>query len=1149
MTINRKLLFVILVFLAFSRSFFSQVSAERTVIRAANDLDKRLDSLSIYPNSFRVYTLEGMEVNRDKWRLDFQKSTITMLESVSDSLRFEFQVLPYDFSKSFQLRDTSQIYTARKGDYEKFKIEQIYSVDDVFGGTELSKNGSISRGVTFGNKQNLGINSSLNLELSGQLTPNLKVLASVSDANLPIQPDGNTNKLQEFDQVYIQIYNERMKLVTGDFWISKPEGYFMNYKKRGQGLTAEYKWKDRKENTLSIQSSAALSKGKFNRQIIQGIEANQGPYRLRGAENEPFIQVLAGTERVYIDGRLLTRGQEFDYIIDYNSSELTFTSRNLITKDIRIVVEFQYSDQNYARSLAQVATSYTFKKGSVWMNVYQEQDAKNQPLQQSLTGQQKLELGLIGDNLIQARLSSVDSVGYLENQILYRMTDSLGYDSVLVFSTLPSVAVYRANFLFVGAGNGDYVFDSYNALGKVYRWVAPVNGVSQGDYIPARLLITPKSTRMMNIGAKYQLTKSFSIETDNAITDKDLNTFSNLNNDDNIGASHRTLIKQELAIKTKKDKEMKLENRAEIEWLSANFSPIEQYRKVEFDRDWNVRGKGYVGQQFLANVGTKLMAKEKGNASLNLQHFSIGNSYRGNRLFTEGNWTQKGWDAKWDGSFTNASAGNENSYLRHRISLSKQIGGFKVGFQDDHERNVFQSQDSLSKNSYQFYDHQYFFSNADSSKVYYKIFYRERYDQFSDTFRLKPTAKAQTAGMEIRISEMKNQRLTLIGAYRKLSIRDSVLITQAPENSMVGRLEYETKLWKSALTWNTFYEVGSGLEQKRQFQYLKVNDGQGIYTWIDYNLDGIKDLNEFEVAQYIDQASYIRVFVPSSDYVRTYSNELNQSIFWRPEKLWAKKSGVLKILALFSDQARIRINRKLNAFDPQTAFNPFATNVQAEQLISTGSTIRNSLFFNRTSNVINGEYTFQDVRSKTLLASGFDSKQNTFHSWILRWNLSNKWTIEGKTEIGRKLSLADYTAGRNYNYDYQNYQPSLIFQPSTNLRLTLDGRFTTKYNLVQFGGETCKIQEIGSTFKFNQTDKGSLQGELKMNQMNFVGNINSAVGFELLESLRPGTNFTWNFGYQRNLSKNLQMSINYLGRKSEGVRFIHSGGMEVRAFF
>lgn len=141
-------------------------------------------------------------------------------------MTFHYKVLPFNFQKINQLRDSKIVFNSKSDEREKFKIPASYSVQDIFGGNELSKSGSISRGVSFGNNQDLGINSNLNLELSGDLSPNLKLLAAVSDANLPIQPDGNTNKLQEFDQVFIQVYNDKFKLIAGDFWISKPQGYF-----------------------------------------------------------------------------------------------------------------------------------------------------------------------------------------------------------------------------------------------------------------------------------------------------------------------------------------------------------------------------------------------------------------------------------------------------------------------------------------------------------------------------------------------------------------------------------------------------------------------------------------------------------------------------------------------------------------------------------------------------------------------------------------------------------------------------------------------------------------------------------------------------------------------------------------------------------
>ena len=1126
-----------------------QSTASRTKkILVADSVD--LDSLSIYPNSFEVYYQDSALPNT-AYKLDFTSALFVLNETLNDSLTFIYQVLPLDLSKQYKLRDTSIIYSIQKDNYSLFKIENSYSVQDVFGGSQLNKNGSISRGVSFGNNQDLGINSSLNLELSGNISPDLKMLASVSDANIPIQPDGNTNKLQEFDKVFIQIYNDQFKLIAGDFWLSKPKGYFMNYRKRAQGLSVNYTWKTAKENEWSTQTSGALSKGKFNRQIIQGVEANQGPYRLVGAENEPFIIVLSGTEKVFIDGKLLERGQEFDYTIDYNSSEVVFTSRNLITKDTRIVVEFQYSDQNYARSLVQESLVYKGDKMEFWMNMYGEQDAKNQPLQQEISPEQRFSLSQIGDSLNLAKINSIDSVGYFDNQNLYKLIDSLGVDSVLVFSVNADSAFYRVYFEYVGSGNGDYVLDEYNALGKVYRWVAPVAGVSQGDHVPSRSIITPKKKQMLSTGIRWNYSKNNSIESEWAISNNDLNTFSSLASNDDIGVSNRTRW-----LNTKKFGESDstvlwtLKSKAEIEYLSASFTPIQQYRAVEFDRDWNTRNKGYQGYQLIGTLGSKISHKNYGSMAIDAQHFGVGEDYNGNRIYSLGKWKQEGWAANWDASYLSAEAESKSSFFRHRLNLSKNIGPFKLGYKDDHERNIYTGDTNAVDPSYEFFDYQFYVSNHDTSKLEYKVYYRERFDRRIDNSALKKTAKATTAGAELHFNSLKNQKLRLIGGYRSLDVLDTVLMNQNPENSLIGRIEYNFKAWKNALQWSTFYEVGSGLEQKKEFLYIQVNSGQGIYTWIDYNEDGIKDLNEFEIAQYADQADYIRVFVPSNTYVNTYSNEFNQSFYWRPERIWAKKKGFLGLMSRFSDQARFRVNKKTNSIENGNVFNPFENRVADSALISTNAFIRNALFFNRTSSIFAAGYNFQQNQSKTLLASGFDSRTSSYNELNLRWNMTRKFALVLIGQQGVKQVLADYTSGRDYSIDYQWLKSTISYQPSTNFRLTLETRGVTKENIISGGaGETCQIIDMGSTFKYNQTDKGSLQGELKVLKINYDGNVNSAIGFEMLEALRPGINYTWTIGYQKTVSKNLQITFQYLGRKSENTRIIHTGGMEIRAFF
>ena len=79
----------------------------------------------------------------------------------------------------------------------------------------------------------------------------------------------------------------------------------MNYFKKLKGVSVASTLDMNKNIEIYTKGSFAISRGKFARQNIPIREGNQGPYQMIGAENEGFIIVLSGTERVYIDGKLL----------------------------------------------------------------------------------------------------------------------------------------------------------------------------------------------------------------------------------------------------------------------------------------------------------------------------------------------------------------------------------------------------------------------------------------------------------------------------------------------------------------------------------------------------------------------------------------------------------------------------------------------------------------------------------------------------------------------------------------------------------------------------------------------------------------------------------------------------------------------------
>jgi hypothetical protein len=702
----------------------------------------------------------------------------------------------------------------------------------------------------------------------------------------------------------------------------------------------------------------------------------------------------------------------------------------------------------------------------------------------------------------------------------------------------------------VGANNGNYVLDQQIALGKIYKWVTPINGIPQGNYSPSRLMATPKKKQFISTGVYFPLSKKSSFEAEFAVSNDDRNTFSSIGNNDNAGYAGIIKWKNRMDFKIDTLNPFYLENQFRLEFLNRTFSPIEQFRTVEFDRDWNIRGQNYTGNQTSLYFENRIKKVKNGIISLDFQYFNIGNNFNGKRIYSDGKWKQNGWNLNWDASYLNSNSIQKNDFIRHRSNISKRIGFFQFGYQDDHELNTFKSNNALlDSRSYQFYDYQFYITNSDSSKNSFKISYRERIDWRASNDILKKAAKATTSAAEFHLKTIKNNTIKFISGIRSLQVLDSSIISQKPENTLVGRIEYDAKYWKNALTINSFYEIGSGLEQKRDFIYLKVNDGQGVYAWIDYDGDGIEDLNEFEVAQFVDQASYIRIFIPSSDYLKTYTNELNGSIYFRPEKLVQKRTGIIQKLGLLSNQTRVRVMKKINALNYNELFNPFESEIRDSNLISTSSSIKNSLFFNRNSPIFGMEYNYQKISSKTLLASGFDSRFLNSHEFSARWNITKTFSLNGKYSTGNKLSIIDYTVNRNYSIQFQNFNSEIAYQPNTNLRIGLNAQYNSKFNLELFGGESGKSLQFSVNGKYNESKKGSFLLDYKTVVNSFIGNPNSAVGFEILEGLKPGINHVWTINYQRLLSKNLQLSIQYLGRKSEGNRIIHSGGMELRALF
>ena len=1119
---------------------------------------QQLDSLPIAPGTIQFLD----RINAPKYELDWNKIKFIDPDTTkTDSIWVQFRVWSVDISQTYFRIDSSflsdpSLPLGKQPAYNPFRA-QGQAAD--FGG--LDYNGTFARGIAFGNNQNLVLNSSFNLQLAGEIGDGIELLAAITDENIPIQPEGNTQQLREFDRIFIQLKKGNTQVIAGDYEISRPTGYFMNYFKKLQGATVQTQ-QTVFNGTLNTTASAALARGKFARNSFLGQEGNQGPYRLEGAEGEQFIIVLAGTEKVYIDGLLLTRGQDADYIINYNRGDITFTNQRLITKDIRIIVEFEYNDQSYIRSLVALNTELKYDRFSAYLNAYSEQDGRTRLGEGPLSELEQNILRDAGDDPLKSVLPGLDTLGSTTDPIAYRQIDTLVngvfYRDVLVYVPSPNEeeTLYTASFSDVGLGNGNYTRPPSTANGIVYTWVAPDPILGpQGQYEPIVRLVPPNQQQLYTLGAKYKTSEKGSISGEVALSQYDLNRFSTVDAEDDLGWAG--YLKYDQAFQLSPN--WALQGQAQYEHLQANFEDLNPYRSPEFTRDWSTNRTERVDED-LGHVGFLLENDSMGfQLGYQLGGYFRDTAYQGIKQDFKIRLAQNGWLLRGDGSLLNATTGIErNEFFRPRLTLEKTLekaDDWVIGVYGEREKNsrFVPASDTLDQSSFYYDLYKVYIEQNTYEKVQLGIYYNNRIDYAPVGSDFSTATAAQSLQIKGNWTEKwnKNNRsiLTWDLTYRQLEIPDTTLSAEQAAETYLGRLDYGITLLKGVIRYNNSYQIGSGQEQKLLFFYQAVNPGEGIYKHIDYNDDGIEQNNEFVISPNQDEATHIRVIIFSNEFVRTNNIQFNQSLQLEPKALWYNKKGLKGFISKFSTISNWQIARKAQAEADNAPWNPFDRQIPDSVLVNSNVLIQNSIFFNRLNQVFNMQFNWTDRQTRILLTTGVESRRNEERQLQARYNLDKRWSIAINASEGFRSNTQENFETQNFNIRFYRLEPLLSWQPSENFRMQGQYEWSDLTNDAELGAETAAIHNFQLEMQYNKAAKTSVRTNLTFAQVVFDGEVDSPVGFALLNNLRPGANYLWNITFDRQLARNIRLNLSYEGRKTGMAKIVHVGRAQVAATF
>jgi hypothetical protein len=1136
---------------------YSQYSNKRTKVVQVNSDTISIDTLSIFPSSFTMRNLSNDAlISPDDYELDYAAAKVIFKTgSRPESVLISYRSFPLNLSKTFQHKSPA---LNRKGDvayYDRFfyqpKSEQTATFLD-FGG--LNYSGNFARGIQFGSNQDLTLNSNLDLRLSGKIGNGIEITAALTDNTIPLQPDGTTQQLQDFDRVFIQLKKDPHNIIAGDYNLKSNDSYFMKFSKQLQGIS--YMNDIRFKNGIRLQTSTsmAVSRGKFARNVFQAQEGNQGPYRLIGNNNETFIIILAGSEKIFVDGVRLQRGEMLDYIMDYNSGELIFMPRFLITKDSRIVVEFEYADRNYFRTTVHEGINMHWKKLHVYTQIYSEQDAKNKPIANSLSDTTKQLLSEIGNNISDAYVSGVREAEFDPNRVQYRITDStvnsIVYDSVFVYETNPDSARYVLSFSYVGPNKGNYIPTKNTNNVRVYQWVAPSNGIPMGTYEPVVLLITPKNQLLFTFGAAYAINNKMNIRTEMAFSNFDQNLFSSIGNKENKGYAASLQMNRLDTFK----RNLIFTNSVNYEFKEKNFQAIEPFRSVEFVRDWNILQQTNITEHITRYQTGLQDTKHNIQVGYNFSSFIRQQQYRGFENRINGSMNYKNIKITTDTRIlTTQDTTAKSVFFRPSVyasySIAKARGlGFGVGFFQ--ENNVFKlkSTNELQQQSFKNNNLSAQFFMPDSAKWNFMLEYKYRRDIQVRNAAFSDSTIAHTLEFRGGANQLKNQTFNWTFTYRDLQVKDTAVQAEA-EKTFLGRTEYGARIKRGAMRVNFIYELGGGRERVRQFTYVEVPSGQGFYKWIDQNQNGIRELDEFVPSQFNDSAQFVRLLTDLNDYVRANSTAYTQNITIQPKAVWFNEKGFKNFMSKLTIQSFMQLRRKTYKSNALRAFNPFVFNTTDSNTISLNSNVRNTFIFNSGDPIYSFSFTNQLLNDKVLLINGFDTRKRMDNILEGYYNLNTMFTLHLKFIQSRISLLSEFFGQNNYKIKGYYLEPKFTYNLKTMLRTSISYGFTQKRNDAGLGGEKVLANKMELELRYSKATKNTLETKFTLAVVSYNGENGTTKSYTILEGLQPGKNYIWSASYTRNISQNLELGLVYEGRKTGTAKLINTGRAQLRAVF
>jgi hypothetical protein len=866
-----------------------------------------LGNYRIIKDSVRV-CINGFQLKEEKFKIDYDEHNVTFFNPPPKGsiIKIYFKVIPIQLNNSYYHRTGfSKFETSEKNIIVSSPIVET-PIEKEQDKSSFEKSGSLIRGISINTDRGVTMNSGFRMDFKGDIGKNLEVIASLTDQTSPLQPEGNTQTLNEIDKIFFKIQGKGYETTLGDIDIENNGTEFSNYHKKLQGISGEGIFGSQK-----IKFLAATSRGKFNANRFYGKDGNQGPYQLLGKNGETYIVVIGGTEKVWVDGELMKRGEDNDYVIEYANGQITFTRHKLITDESRIEVDFQYTDGNSKENVYSVKTEGKLygEKLSYNLNFIKENNARDKYNSFSLSD---IDYNPNSLNNLQKSVNNQFQNGAIYVGPKNGNYQKLDSEEKTYYSYVgENNGEYKLKFSEVGKENGEYEF-----LGDgIYKWV----GKGNGNYLPIIFVGEEKGNNVGDVQINFKPNEIVSFNSEIALSSNGNNT-SNPPFERNNG--NAMTFGLSVAPKNLLINGLNLGNTnfsLNFKKRDKNFYSIDRTREVEFNRKWDLKEDEINGDNEL-ELKTQISPKPYISFLTSLGKFAMGESSKSGRNSMEVKISHKSLPhLSYIREFIKSNRLSNNysgEWIRERGNLIYSFGSFKPSF--DFEREI-----KKEKSSY-LISPGFGFTNIGGRLEYKKgnLFtgfgsFRMRKDNLYDNQKFSPSSNSFTDNFGFMLQKGSNLTASAEFTNRRKRFEDNREDITTNLGDM--RLKFSTK--NQGIILQNNYQLSDERTPKKKRVYFQVEEGKGDYFLNEQTGEYYPDINgnyitrtfttnEFNSVSGIKFGSTIDVNF-SKFLKQTYDNKLfkiiqnlkTKSIFRIEEKSKRENQNGLLTVPTFSVQS------------------------------------------------------------------------------------------------------------------------------------------------------------------------------------------------------------------------------------------------------